>query len=108
MWYSLSGWRGSGLLDANGEKTNAYQAYAFASTRFSGARSIKALTPDKSIQGYELGKVDGRMWVIWSTDGNSHTLVLPDVPRAMFDIAGKPIQPGKTITLSSMPVYLDW
>ncbi len=108
MWYNLSGWRGSGLLDAFGGKTSAYQAYAFASSRLSGASSIMAIVPGQGIQGYEVGKGAGRMWVIWAIDGNRHVLALPEAPRATFDIAGKPIQPGKTMTISSMPVYLDW
>jgi hypothetical protein len=108
VWYSLPGWRGSGLIDANGKGTIAYQAYAFAASKFGGATSIKPLSLDKGMQGYELGKADGRMWVIWSADGNGHTLTLPDMPRAAFDLTGKPIQPDKTVTVSSMPMYIEW
>ncbi len=108
VWYNLSGWRGSGLLDTTGQVTLAYYAYQFAAKQFAGITSGMPIIPYPGVRGYELAKANGKLWVIWSVDGSDHTIILPNTPRSISDISGKPISNSGSITVSVMPVYLEW
>lgn len=108
VWYSLSGWQGSGLLDTNGQVTPAYNAYKFAAQEFSGIKGAMPITPYPGVRGYELAKANGKLWVIWSVDGDDHPIALRDTPRAIYDISSRPISYDGTVTVSVMPVYLEW
>ena len=44
MWYSLTGWRGSGLVDEELEPLPAYQAYQFSATQLENAVALRAGT----------------------------------------------------------------
>ena len=108
VWFSLSGWRGSGLIDSSGDPTSSAQAFQFAASVFRGVTTVRPIAIDKNILGYEMSKADGRLWVIWSRDGGDHTILLSDVPRTSYDFIGSKQQPVQSVTISSMPTYLVW
>lgn len=108
IWYTLSGWRGSGLLDEKLQPNMAYATYRFAAQQLQGITEIYELKTASGLRGYELRKRDARLWVIWSVDGAQHDLSLDSSPQAYFDYSGKQYTGGMTVLIGPMPIYLIW
>jgi hypothetical protein len=108
VWYSLSGWRGSGLVGAQLNATPVYTAYSFAAQQFNQVTGIKGLDLGAGVKGYEMSKADGKLWVVWSADGDAHTINLPDMPRAAHDISGTAVSLAQTYAVTTMPLYVEW
>jgi hypothetical protein len=108
VWYTLSGWRGSGLVDSQLKETLAYTAYAFAAQQFNHVTGIRSLSLGAGIKGYELTKADGKLWVVWSADGATHTISIPDMPRAAHDISGTAVSAAQSYDVTTMPLYVEW
>lgn len=108
IWYSLGGWRGSGLLDGRRQPNTAYVAYQVMTQQFAGATSLQELSLGAGVRGYELSKADGKLWVLWTPNGAQRTLKLPGTPRAIADIYGQAIQGDGSVRANAMPIYVQW
>lgn len=108
LWYSLHGWRASGLVDRNLDPLPAYEAYQFASTVLREAVSLGQITAYVGVNGYAFERGEGILWVLWSYDGEPHAIELPSTPKAAYDVYGNPLEPSSTIEVSLSPVYLEW
>ena len=108
IWYSLTGWRASGLVDGSLKPNLAYDADKFSATNLKGATFVADVTDYPGVKGYEFNKDGKRIWLLWSLDGDSHTISLPSLPAHVFDAFGAALSTQKEITITLAPVYLEW
>jgi hypothetical protein len=109
VWYSLFGWRASGLLNpGNQAPLPAFEAYRFSAQELGSARLLRQLQEYPGVMGYEFEREGQHIWVLWSLDGNAHSINLPDVPLAAWDALGNSIPPAASIDIDLNPLYLEW
>ena len=61
-----------------------------------------------SVKGYKFQWGDRRIWVLWSLDGNMHSINLSSVPLGAWDALGNSISPTISMNVSLNPLYLEW
>lgn len=115
VWYSVLGWRNSGLLEADLDPRPAYTAYQFARQRlidskYLGVISGADVNNPAGLMGYKFDRGDRRVWVMWSLDGAPHTITFAaGVPLAVWDTLGNPIRATTNmLTLDVQPYYIEW
>lgn len=110
VWYSLFGWRGSELLDSGLNKLPAYDALQFARQEIRAATFVQEITSYSGVKGYELDRGDRLIWVIWSLDGNDHSLRLRSMPSAIYDSFGTAVSASNPLDLNFAdgPLYIEW
>ncbi|HEY5270749.1 MAG TPA: hypothetical protein VII97_10460, partial [Anaerolineales bacterium] len=108
IWYSVLGWRGSGLLYANLSPRPVYTAFQFARSELRDATWVRDVTEYTGVTGYEFQRGDRRIWVLWSLDGNTHSISLPDVPLAAWDALGNSVPTVASMDIDLNPFYLEW
>jgi len=96
VWYSIRGWRGSGLVKNNDIQFPAYTALQFAEGQFDKAQYRGEITSFPGIMGYEFNRAGGYFWVIWAMDDDTYSVFLPDQPTAIFDSVGTELLVEKT------------
>lgn len=116
IWYSLTGWRNSGLVYDDMSPRPAYTAYQFAAQRLGGAAYLGPIDSqdtggDGNLLGYKFQHPDGRIvWIIWALDRSNHTLTLPDSPQAAWDVLGNVVtlSNASTLDVTLTPHYIEW
>ena len=108
MWFSLTGWRASGLVKGNLEPLPAYQAYQTSVIRLTKAVFSNGLTAFPQVKGYEFVREGTVIWVLWSLDGEPHLVQLPSQPNAIYDVFGQLLPPDQNLTITLDPVYIEW
>ena len=99
----------SDLLGPGLNKLPAYYAFKFGSSELRDVMSVKEITTNTGVKGYEFQRSDRRIWVLWSLDGGDHSISLPGVPSAIYHVDGTPITPvGLSLTVKLEPLYLEW
>jgi hypothetical protein len=108
VWYSVAGWRGSGLVDANLTPLPPYNAYKNARVWLGGAAYIGPITEFTGIKGYEFSNNGLRIWVLWSVTGvgNPLTIALGTMPLAVYDTYGAALPVGMTLNVGLEPVFI--
>lgn len=112
LWYSLTGWRGTGLVSKDIQPLPAYDAYQFAASILNEAVYLDEIDEYTGVMGYSFKSVDGQYWVVWSLDGDNHTINLPDNPLNVYDVYGRPVlekvlsKSGLDVTVA--PVFIRW
>jgi hypothetical protein len=112
-WYSVFGWRNSGLLDDELNPYPAYMAYKFGRSELGTVEYIGEITAadiggDSSVKGYKFRGSDRDIWVLWSYDGNPHLISLVSTPLAAWDALGSPVTPATSMNVTFNPLYLEW
>jgi hypothetical protein len=108
IWFSVLGWQNSGLLKADLSPQPAYTALQFSRSELGEASWVRDVTEYAGVKGYEYRRGDRRIWVVWSLDGNAHSVNLPGVPLAVWDVLGNSILPAASLNISLTPLYLEW
>jgi hypothetical protein len=108
LWYSLSGWRASGLVNGNWDPLPAYQAYQASVIRLAKAVYTSDITAFPQVKGYEFIRDGTVLWVLWSIDGEHHVIQLPSQPNAIYDVLGQPLTPDQNLTITLDPLYIEW
>jgi len=106
LWYFWQE-RDGGLLRSNLAILPAYKTYSFANQQLTGAtylREIEDTLP--AVRAYEFEIEFGRLWVLWSMDGGTYQIELPEAPFVMVDAFGNELEAGMSIEVSPMPVYV--
>lgn len=107
IWFSATGWRNSGLLKNDLSPLPAYNAYAFARKEI-GNVTFKAALSYPGVMGYEFTQGNREIWLVWSLDGDSHTIFLPSTPTAVYDVFGNPLSiNGNAWNVTIAPVYIE-
>lgn len=108
VWYSLQGWRDSGLVGAGNTPNLAYTAYTASLERLSGAVSTGPLRLEEGLMGVAYHRQGAAGWIIWAVDGATHVMPLPENPTAAFDVFGEAIEANNPVAIGAAPVYLEW
>lgn len=108
IWYSITGWRYSGLVSSNLQPLPAYNAFRFSSAQLQGATFSREVTDFPGINGYEFTRLGKRLWVIWSIDGIDQAVRLPTAPAAIYDVFGGSLQAAQDLIIGPAPLYIDW
>jgi len=113
IWYSLLGWRNSNLLNSDLSPRPAYTALQFSRSElrnavFTGDIIGSDIGGVPGVTGYKFNRGDRRIWVLWSLDGNTHSISLPDVPLAAWDALGNSVPPAASMDIDLNPLYLEW
>ncbi len=109
IYFSVSGWRNSGLAYPGGVPRPAYFAYEFSQQMLWDASLVRKVTEYSKVTGYEFNRSAGSsLWVVWATDGSTKNITLPFTPTAIWDISGNPVGvTGTSVTLSVAPYYIE-
>jgi hypothetical protein len=115
IWYSLSGWRNSGLVYSDLSPRPAYFSFKFARQKLEDVIFIGAITSQDtggtdSLLGYKFQYTDGRpIWVIWSKDREESTISLPDPPLGVWDAFGNPVAvpDPDALTVTIKPLFIE-
>jgi hypothetical protein len=112
VWYSLTGWRGSGLVDVNAQPNRAFEAFQFAAQELEGAVLVDTLDEFPGVTGYQFMNQGKGVWLVWSLDGEIHPVKLPSAYQFAYDVYGEAVEqqnPTKEeIEVSTEPLYLEW
>jgi hypothetical protein len=104
IWYNvLGGWNNSGLINHP-----AYTAYQFARSELRDAVFVREITEYAGVKGYEYNRGDLRIWVLWSLDGDTHSITLSGAPLAAWDALGNVVSPAASMDVTWNPLYLEW
>jgi hypothetical protein len=113
IWYSVLGWRNSGLLNGNLSPLPAYYAFQFGRSELRDAAYTGDITAAdiggaSGVMGYKFQRGDRRIWVLWSLDGNQHSINFSSVPLAAWDALGDSVTPAASMDVTLNPLYLEW
>lgn len=108
IWYSLSGWRGSGLINMYREPEPAYQAYQFIGRMLTGAIPQGEITLYRGVKGFAFQRGGKLLWVLWSLNGQEHSIPLGVQPNAIYNVFGEGQKPEAYITITLSPIYIEW
>jgi hypothetical protein len=106
IWYSIRGWRGSGLVKED-QVTLAYIAYQFAVEKLEGVAYVRRVQEYPNVIGFEYLDNDKLIWVLWALDDGSHSVVLPRSPLAIFDVFGESLKFNQEVIITLAPIYID-
>ncbi len=107
IWYTVTPtWRNTSLLQSDGTANPAYDAYKFAHQMMSDATSISDLSLNSTVRGYELRFPGKRVWLLWTTLGQSSTINLPAVPQGIYDTLGNYQGTSQSLYVDYRPVYV--
>ncbi len=112
IWYSVSGWRGSGLVDASAggdaARLPAYNALQVYLSLLDEAAFWREITDTPGVRIYEFRQGTQVIWVAWSQDGGEHLLPLPSVPQSVLDVMGQSLEATSEVAVTIAPIYLIW
>jgi hypothetical protein len=108
IWYSLTGWRGSGLVDANMKPYPAYEAYRFSASQLLDSAFVRKVNDFEGILGYELSRDGKHTWILWTLYGKKTKVHLPFMPTAIYDIFGKQMPVSQDGVVTNSPLYIEW
>lgn len=108
IWYSITGWRASGLLLPDLTPGKAYQAFQVSAVQLKDAYFVDALRQFDGVKGYIFARGQQFVWILWSADGQEHTLALVSTPASVTDVFGNSLPPTQPVTVTMMPLYLTW
>ena len=109
IWYSLTGWRASGLVQTPSlQPLPAYDAFRFNADQLQNAVYVRDLDEYDGVVGYEFERDGDVMWILWSLDGDDHVIQFPQNPSAVYDVYGLPLAFGNSLRITLSPAYVIW
>ena len=105
IWYSLSGWQDSGLLNKN-QTTLAYKAYQVWSQQMKDMQFVAENTAVPGVKIYEFKRGDKRVWVAWSNDGSLRPTNVAVPVKSIVDALGNP-KPLPLTQIDIIPLYIE-
>jgi hypothetical protein len=108
IWYSIHGWRASGLANMANTPTKALSAFETSARILSGSTLNRILEGYPQIMGFEFIKNDIVYWVLWAMDSDPQYIQLADPPKAIYDIFGNPLKTQREIGVSLSPIYVEF
>lgn len=112
VWYSLFGVRCSGLMNSDLSPKAGFNAYQFARQKLGSALFVREIREFDGVMGYEY-KIPGKvLWVLWSLDGQIHTINLPELPmevnRVHKDGLGMRENNSSSLLLDVSPLFVEF
>jgi hypothetical protein len=108
IWYDLNGWRGSGLVDNEGNPKPAFNALIFNTSIMKGADYVAEIQDYEGVVGFSFESTDSVIWLMWSSDGLNN-IIKPDTPPdRLYDLFGSESSGYTEISIGYSPIYLVW
>jgi hypothetical protein len=114
IWFTIFGWRNSGLLNPDLSPKLAFTAFKFArfllrDSTYKGEIDSSDINDIVGLRGYKYDLEDHEIWVLWSLDGAGHSVTLnPGVPLEIYDSLGTIITPSSSLIIGLEPIFLVW
>lgn len=108
IWFSLEGWRSSGLVDDQLRPNSALTAYRFNIGQLNAADHVRGFSPAPGVTAHEFVDGAAKKWVLWSVDGQVHEVSLPEMPAKVFDLYGSELPVAVQIAVEISPIYVIW
>ena len=110
IWFSMNGpWRNTSLLNPDLTAKPAYQAFSVARDTLASAQFSGEIGAYPGVKGYTFAKDGKAVWVLWSLDGEPHTVTLPSMPASAIDALGNPVVVNSLeVTVDLNPTYYQW
>jgi hypothetical protein len=111
IWYSLTGWRASELVDDQLNPYPAYDALVFNRDMLHGAIFQNEISGLPEVKAYGFVRGEERIWLMWSMNGDEIQVQLPAPPAALYDVYGDLIElegDSVEIAIGIAPIYIVW
>jgi hypothetical protein len=108
IWYSLTGWRGTALLDAQGKPNPAYTAFQFSAAQLKGAAFVRIISDYPGVRGYEFLRDGRKVYMLWALAKQAQPVLFEKIPDTVYDVFGKAVQPEMTLKVTQRPIYVEW
>jgi len=108
IWYSLAGWRDSGLVGPGRTPRLAFTAYGASTERLEGAAATGAFALEDGLMGYGYERQGTVGWVVWAVDDSAHMLALQQISSRIFDVFGVELETSNLVEIGVAPVYIEW
>ena len=108
VWFTLWGWRNSGLLNPDGTSRPAFTAYQFGRDELSDAVFQRQVDDYLGVRIYEYWHHDHYIWLVWSMDGAAHSITLPFTPLETYDHLGTVLPNNSFQTITVAPLFFEW
>jgi hypothetical protein len=107
IWYSLTGWSLSGLVDKNMNPYQAYKSAQFLASKVQNATFVAERTQYTGLHVYEFLSGGKRIWVAWSYDKTQRALTFPVTPRAIYDYSAVSVPVGGSLAIKEVPFIIE-
>ena len=108
IWFSLEGWRASGLITGSASGQSVYQSFQFAAAFLADAGFVKKIEQYPGAFIYEFQKAGKRYWIAWTGNPDGQTITLTDIPATIYNMFGEVQAVNDTLGLTSAPIYIKW
>jgi hypothetical protein len=86
----------------------ALNAVRFSGQQLLGSQFEAHITDYPGVKGYRFTRGDQRWWILWSLDGENHTVDLPTPPSAVYDVYGAVQEANQQVEVTLAPLYIEW
>lgn len=107
VWFSINGWRSSGLVSQWFQPLEVYEAFGFNSRMLDRAAFWGENHAYAGIRIYEFRRGEEQFWIAWSQDGETHSITLDSAPLMVYDYLGRELTKTKQISVSLAPIYIQ-
>ena len=108
IWYSMTGWRHSGLTTADYQPKQAFVAYEYSLKMLNNASFIRKINDYPDVLGYEFQSENQRIWFLRSFIEEPKNIHLPLDSYEIHDIYGNLLEKIQDITITLNPIYIVW
>lgn len=108
LWYTLLGWRNSGLLNPDLTPKPGYEAFRFFQRQSQNAAAFTRLSLFQNLELYEMTHNNRRIWLMWSRNGVIQTIQLPQNPSQIWDHLGNSLTVAQSIDVGFAPIYVEF
>ena len=108
IWYSLAGWRDSGLVGPGRAPRLALTAYGASTERLEAAAATGALALEEGLMGFGYERQGTLGWVVWAVDDAAHQVPVQQTPSRIFDVFGVELEISNPVEVGVAPVYIEW
>jgi hypothetical protein len=107
LWFTVLGWRNSGLLNSDLSPRPAYTAFQFSRNELQDAVLLRELTGYAGVKAYEFQLGNRHILVLWSLDGSVHSVTPPLPLLAAWDSLGSSVPIATSMGVGLNPLYLE-
>ncbi|MBE0409923.1 MAG: hypothetical protein IBX69_09340 [Anaerolineales bacterium] len=105
IWYSITGWRYSGLVKSNLEPLPAFYAYQFARSKLGKALFIEIDDTEPTLFVYKFNLAGQEMQLVWSKDEDPHDVPVP-AGSEVWDALGNIVPSNGSVIVEENPYYI--
>jgi hypothetical protein len=109
IWYQFEGpgWRYGSMVNEDDQPKPAFNAFRFLTSELSETNYTRKVTEYPDIEGYEFQMEGKIIWVLWSPDGQTYSISLPQNVMKVMDLYGNEQLINQGDINISRPVYVE-